>query len=158
MSSSGSLNIPLHSQYEDESPASFTNSDVHKENLKIKTAKEMFTLSKMVRKENTNVQTCKQHIVTPETPGDAPCCLEGDRDGAQPQESKQEGRPRWWLQFKISQPNFHHTSLYTYSLDIVISRACAFSYIASILIFVSKLTLRRLMSYIYIWSTHSWCF
>lgn len=48
----------------------------------------------MVRKEDTNVQTCKQHIVTPETPGDATYYLEGDRDGAQPQESKQEGRPR----------------------------------------------------------------
>jgi hypothetical protein len=94
MSRSGSLNTPLLSQYEDENPASFANSGVHKEGRKIKTAKEMFTLSKMVRKEDTNVQTCKQHIVTPETPGDAPYCLEGDRDGAQPQESEEEGRPR----------------------------------------------------------------
>jgi len=60
----------------------------------------MFTLSKMVRKEDTKVQTCKQHIVTPETPGDSPYYLEGDRNGVQPQESKQERRPRWW-QFTI---------------------------------------------------------
>jgi hypothetical protein len=45
----------------------------------------------MVRKEDTKVKTCEQHIVTPETPGDAPYYLEGDRDGDQAQERKQEG-------------------------------------------------------------------
>ena len=45
----------------------------------------------MVLKDDTNVQTCKQHIVKPETPGYAPYYLEGYRDWAQPQESKQEG-------------------------------------------------------------------
>jgi hypothetical protein len=94
ISRSGSLNTPLLSQYEDENPASFTNSGGHKENLQIKTAKEVFTLSKMVRKKDTKVQTWKKHTVTPETPGDARYCLEGDRAGAQPKESKQDGRPR----------------------------------------------------------------
>lgn len=94
ISRSWSRDTSLLLQYEDENPASFTNSGGHKESLQIKTAQEMFTLSKMVRKEDTNVQTCKQHIITPETSGDdAPYYLEGDRVGAQPQESKQERRP-----------------------------------------------------------------
>lgn len=94
MNRSWSLNTPLLSQYEEENPASFTNAGGHKNSLKIQTAKEMFTLSKMVRKEDTNVQPCKQHIVTPEASGDVRYYLEGDRDGAQPQESKQERGPR----------------------------------------------------------------
>lgn len=94
MSRSWSLDTPLLSQCEDENHASFTKSGGHKNSLQIKTAKEMFTFSKMVRKEDTKVQTCKQHIVTPETSVDARYYLEGDRDGAQPQESKEERRPR----------------------------------------------------------------
>jgi hypothetical protein len=77
MSSSWSLDTPLFSQYEYENLASFKNSG-GLEVLQIKTAKEMFILSKTIRKGDSNLQTCKQHIVTLEAPGDAPYYLEGD--------------------------------------------------------------------------------